>query len=86
MLNRRRQTPAYDGRYKGWRGPQLESMTIDETGADTESMVSPNYFTQIMLHEPIFNVDYTLNVWPRGKQLVLFSRGKHQDSRENKTN
>lgn len=45
MLNRRRQTPAYDGRYKGWTGPQLESMTIDETGADTESMVSPNYFS-----------------------------------------
>ena len=42
MLNRRRQTPAYDSRYKGWRGPRLES-TIDETG-DTESMVSPNDF------------------------------------------
>ena len=45
MLNRR-QTPAYDSRYKGWRGPRLESMTIDETGADTESMViSPNHFS-----------------------------------------
>ena len=33
---------------------------------------------------------YTLILWSRGKQLVLFSRescrGKHQDSRENKTN
>ena len=39
---------------------------------------------------------YTVNVWSRGKQLVLFSpeswcfprqsRGKHQDSREKKTN
>ena len=39
---------------------------------------------------------YTLNVWSHGKQLLLFfreswcfprrSRGKHQNSRENKTN
>ena len=28
---------------------------------------------------------YTLNVWSRGKQLVLFSR-ESRDSRENKTN
>ena len=29
---------------------------------------------------------YTLNVRSGGKQLVLFSQEKHQDSRENKTN
>lgn len=56
MLNRR-QTPAYDSRYKGWRGPRLES-TIAETG-DTESMVSPNNFSfQVMLHKPIFTAEF----------------------------
>ena len=42
MMFNRRQTPAYDNRYKGWRGPRLEG-AIDETGG-MENMVSPNHF------------------------------------------
>ena len=54
------------------------------------------FFSNLVLLSEYFDTYYTLNVRSRGKQLVLFSweswcfrrgsQGKHQDSRENKTN
>ena len=56
---------------------------------------NPVLWTEVVI-TILFSEQYTLNVRSRGKQLVLFSqeswcfprrsRGKHQDSRENKTN
>ena len=80
MLNRRRQTPAYDSRYKGWRGPQLESMTISETGADTESMVSPNYTSRFLT--PIIHLMYG----PEGNSYLCFPEGPNVSRDEGEGN
>ena len=57
---------------------------------------SLSHASVMLISSPSTFNHYTLNVWSRGKQLVLFSRksrcfprrsrGKHQDLRENKTN
>ena len=60
------------------------------------SKMNITFFSNLVLLSEYFDTYYTLNVRSRGKQLVLCSweswcfprgsRGKHQDSRENKTN